>query len=244
MARATVRWFDHVHRKDGLTIIALANVQRDAIVRDAMRSLPTFLDAPRVQAAATILADAMDDDPAYRYLMPNAGTRTAGLRDYFARSLRTYLPHRCTYVSLDGDVNGTVTLRPPGGIDISTLTMIRRGLLPFAVAHGMTSVRRLFTLKDAYDRIEARLSGGRPHWYVHMMAIDPRQQGRGMGGALLADVLSATANAHDTGHPVLLTTHNERNVAFYRKAGFEIVERHDVALDGARPYPVWGMRRS
>jgi GNAT superfamily N-acetyltransferase len=210
-----------------------------------MGSSLTLLDDHRVRRAAAILADAMDDDPAYRYLMPNAVTRTRGLRDYFARSLRTYLPHRCTYVALEaGDASGTVTLRPPGGIDISTLTMIRRGLLPFAATRGIAAVRRLFALKDAYDRIEARLSGGRPHWYVHMMAIDPPRQGRGIGSALLTDVLAATADAHGARHPVLLTTHKERNVAFYRRAGFEVIDQQEVALDGAAPYPVWGMRRT
>src|SRR5262249_6567356 len=99
-------------------------------------------------------------------------------------------------------------------------------------------------LKGAYDRIEAQLSGGRPHWYVHMMAIDPRKQGRGMGSALLASVLAATADASGARYPAFLTTHNERNVAFYRRAGFEVIEVQEVVLDGAPAYPVWGMRRT
>ncbi len=199
----------------------------------------------RIPAAAAILAAAMDDDPAYRYLMPNPLTRAQGLRDYFARSLRTYLPHRCTYIAVDAcGASGTVTMRPPGGLEVSTLTMIRRGLLPFAVTRGIAAVRRLFTLKDAYDRVEARLSEGRPHWYVHMMAIDPRKQGRGMGSALLANALAATADARGARYPVLLTTHNERNVAFYHRAGFEVVDQHELALDGSAGYAVWGMRRT
>src|SRR5262245_57533673 len=100
-----------------------------------MRS-STLLDTSHVPRVAAILADAMDDDPAYRYLMPDPASRPVGLRDYFARSMRTYLPHRCTYVGLDAGVaSATVTVRPPGGIAISTLTMIRRGLLPFAATH-------------------------------------------------------------------------------------------------------------
>ena len=210
-----------------------------------MSSSLTVLDDRRVHAVAAILADAMDDDPAYRYLMPNALTRADGLREYFARSLRTYLPHRCTYMALDAEgASGTVTIRPPGGLEISTWTMIRRGLLPFAITRGIAAVRRLFALKDAYDRIEARLSGGRPHWYVHMMAIDPRKQGRGVGSMLIANALATTADADDTRYPVLLTTHKERNVAFYRRAGFEVIDRHELALDGAPPYSVWGMRRA
>ena len=206
---------------------------------------PPLLDDSQVARVAAILAEAMDGDPAYRYLMPDSSSRPHGLRDYFARSLRTYLPHRCTYLGLDeGVADGTVTVRPPGGIDVSTLTMIRRGLLPFAFAHGTAAVRRLFALKEAYDRIEARLSGGKPHWYVHMMAVDPAKQGRGRGTALLASVLASIAETNGRScHPVLLTTHNEQNVAFYRRAGFEIVDVEELSLTGARAYPVWGMRR-
>jgi GNAT superfamily N-acetyltransferase len=206
----------------------------------------TLLDEARVRPIAAILADAMDDDPAYRYLMPEAASRPSGLRDYFARSLRTYLPHACTYLAVDGAIaSATVTLRPPGGIHISTLTMIRRGLLPFARAHGMIAVRRLFALKDAYDRLEARITGGGPHWWVHMMAVEPSRQGRGMGSALLTSALATAAGARgNERHPALLTTHNERNVAFYRRMGFEVVDVQQVALEGAVPYPVWGMRRA
>ena len=208
--------------------------------------MPTLLDDSHVERVAAILAEAMDGDPAYRYLMPDFKSRPRGLRDYFARSLRTYLPHRCTYLALDdGVVDGTVTVRPPGGIDVSTLTMIRRGLLPFAFAHGTAAVRRLFALKDAYDRIEARLSGGAPHWYVHMMAVDPAKQGRGRGTALLSGVLASIAEVKGRSvHPVLLTTHNEQNVTFYRRAGFEIVDVEELSLAGARTYPVWGMQRT
>ena len=210
--------------------------------------MPTqmLLDDSQLPGVAAFLAHAMDDDPAYAYLMPDPATRRRGLRDYFARSLRTHMPHRCTYLALDGSVaSATVTVRPPGGIRISTLTMIRRGLLPFARAQGMAAVRRLFTLKDAYDRIEARLSAGRPHWWVHMMAVDPSRHGRGVGSALLASTLAATADARENAPlPVLLTTHNERNVTFYRRAGFEVIDVQELALEGAAAYPVWGMQRT
>ena len=206
---------------------------------------PTILDESQVQPVATILADAMSDDPAYAYLMPEPASRPVGLRDYFARSLQTYLPHRCTYVAVDGRAAlATVTVRPPSGIHVSIWTMIRQGLLPFAFARGLGAVRRLFALKDAYDRIEVNLSGGRSHWYVHMMAVDRAQQGAGKGSALLAEVLSKTADAHgNERHPVVLTTHKERNVVFYRRAGFEVTDVRRLAFDGATAYSVWGMRR-
>jgi GNAT superfamily N-acetyltransferase len=198
------------------------------------------LAASHVAATAALLARAMDDDPAYRFLFPDEAVRTRGLADYFARSLRTHLPYACTYVLLERNaVTATVTVRPPEGFHVSTLTMIRRGLLPFALAHGGSSVRRLFALKDAYDGLEVDLSGGRPHRLVHMMAVDPSSQGQGHGSSLLESVLSMTsANC-----PALLTTHKERNVTFYLRAGFAVVRERELALPKAAPYPVWGMEK-
>jgi GNAT superfamily N-acetyltransferase len=204
-----------------------------------------MLEDSLVPRVSTFLAEAMHDDPAYAYLMPDPIERGDGLRDYFARSLRTHLPYRCTYLAVDGGVaSATVTVRPPEGIRISTLTMIRRGLLPFALAHGKTAIQRLFALKKTYDLLEARLSAGRPHWWVHMMAVEPSRQSRGIGIALLEGALAMTAGARGSErHPILLTTHKERNVVFYRRAGFEVVDVQQVALEGAPPYRVWGMRR-
>ncbi|HEX7478419.1 MAG TPA: hypothetical protein VF331_11475 [Polyangiales bacterium] len=52
---------------------------------------------------------------------PDPANREAGLRDFFARNLRTHLPYRCTHAWFEGrDVCDTVTLRPPGGVHVST----------------------------------------------------------------------------------------------------------------------------
>lgn len=204
------------------------------------------LEPRDIEATASLLAHAFDDDPAYTFLFPDRGTRGAGLADFFARNLRTHLPYRCTYVGLvDSRVVSTVTMRPPKGFSISVLTMIRRGLLPFALAHGARAVRRLFALKDAYDAIEGRLARGERHWLVHMMAVDPARQGTGVGTHLLGHVLESTVDweANGTRPPALLTTHNERCVHFYERAGFERDDVEQVALLGEVPYPVWRMRR-
>jgi GNAT superfamily N-acetyltransferase len=77
------------------------------------------------------------------------------------------------------------------------------------------------------------------------MAVDPALHGKGIGTELLASVLATTADAPGgAAHPVLLTTHEERNVTFYRRAGFDVIEEAKVALPGTAPYPVWAMRRA
>lgn len=206
-----------------------------------MKVLP--LEEHSVDALAGMLARAFDVDAAYRYLFPVDAERPSGLADFFARNLRTHLPHRCTYVacSASGELLATVTLRPPEGISISALTMVRRGLLPFALAHGRSAVRRLFWLKATYDALEQRATQSAPHWYVHMMAVRPESQGRGLGSELLDHVLE---RARASVHPTVLTTHLSRNVVFYQRAGFELLEESLLSPPGDRPYTVWSLRRA
>jgi GNAT superfamily N-acetyltransferase len=197
-----------------------------------------------VHATAAVLAAALDDDPAYQFLFPDARRRREGLADLFARNLQTHLPYRCTSVAVDGGrVVGTVTLRPPEGFAISLWTMVRQGLIPFALAHGRLAVRRLFALKKTYDDLEARLARGDRHWLVHMMAVDPDRQGRGVGSRLLEHVLARTTDEATSAAPSVLTTHRERNVVFYERAGFVVDGVQRISMSSETPYRVWGMRR-
>jgi GNAT superfamily N-acetyltransferase len=199
--------------------------------------------AEHLPAVAALLADAFDVDAAYRYLFPAPATRIAGLTDFFTRNLGTHLAHACTY-ALTGPqgVCATVTLRPPAGIHISTLTMIRRGLLPFALTHGAHAVKRLFWLKHTYDELEAEAAQAAPHWYVHMMAVRPDVQGRGLGSRLLERIFSQTAD-RGARLSTVLTTHMPRNLVFYRRAGFELTGERTLQPPNGAPYTVWSMAR-
>jgi ribosomal protein S18 acetylase RimI-like enzyme len=197
-----------------------------------------------VARTADMLAEAFATDAAYGYLFPGVATRRAGLCDFFARNLRTHLPYACTFVALDADERpiATVTLRPPRGIHISFLTMLRRGLLPFAIAHGRAAVQRLFWLKHTYDALEAEAAAHTAHAYVHMMAVAPEYQGRGIGSRLLAEVLETHASPSVVTQTVL-TTHLERNVVFYRRHGFELLSQRTLQPPGGAPYAIWSMLR-
>ncbi len=200
--------------------------------------------ASQVPAVGRLLAEALDDDPAYRFLFPRARKRGASLADFFARNLRTHLPYRCTYVLAERDeVVASVTVRPPGGIPVSLLTMLRRGLVPFAARNGLRAVQRLLLLKRVYDELEGQILQGESHRHVHMMAVAPRRQGSGLGTHLLERALALSASSEAAALPVVLTTHTERNVVFYRKSGFVVADRRAIAL-GGDVYPVWSMYRS
>ena len=203
----------------------------------------SVLEAKDVPAVAAMLARSFEVDAGYRFLFPDPPTREAGLADFFGRNLRIHLPHRCTRVARDasGPV-ATVTVRPPGGVHVSMATMLRHGLLPLALARGLSTVRRLLWLKETYDALEGELGGGRPYWHVHMMAVREDRQGSGLGSRVLGAAL-AECDARDASLPVVLTTHLEKNVVFYQRAGFDVTSERTMHPPSSTPYTVWSMRR-
>ncbi len=59
-----------------------------------------------------------------------------------------------------------------------------------------------------------------PHWYLPMIGIDPTQQGRGLGSALLARALAECDREH---MPAYLEATSERSRDLYARHGFELL---------------------
>jgi ribosomal protein S18 acetylase RimI-like enzyme len=71
----------------------------------------------------------------------------------------------------------------------------------------------------------ARVHPREPHWYLATLGVDPLAQRGGVGSALLAHWLDAV-DADAT--PAWLETDRQANIAFYRRAGFEVARRTEV----------------
>ncbi|EME50692.1 N-acetyltransferase GCN5 [Rhodococcus ruber BKS 20-38] len=89
----------------------------------------------------------------------------------------------------------------------------------------------------AADEALAPLRPREPAWFLATVAVDPDRQGAGLGGAVLAPGLR---EAREAGVPAYLETSSERNVAFYRRLGFDVVGTVDLPGDGPR---TWTMIR-
>jgi GNAT superfamily N-acetyltransferase len=201
------------------------------------------LEPSDVEPTAQLLAASFRDTPSYAAIFPDTGRRREGLADLFRLNLRLHAEHGCTYVSLqDEEVVATVTIRPPRGIRVSTASMIKVGLPIFALRRGLGVVRRMLAVGEQYDVLEAEVTAGRPHWYVHMMAVDPSSQGKGVGSQLFAEALAATANLSE--NPTSLATQEEINLRFYARFGFEVVDYREMPGAPGQPnYPCWSMHR-
>jgi ribosomal protein S18 acetylase RimI-like enzyme len=199
------------------------------------------LEPARVPEVAQLLSVALHDDPAYAHIFPDAGKRRAQLQRFFHRYVGAHVAFGCTFALLDGNgaLQGTLTLRPPGGIHLSAPRRV--GMLArLAASHGPAALGRMQTIGDLYAGLERATANGAPHFHVHMMAVQPELQGRGLGSGLLREVLEPTRARADL--PVVLTTHKQINVTFYRRAGFEVVDERSLR-PGKDEFAVWCMRR-
>lgn len=88
---------------------------------------------------------------------------------------------------------------------------------------------RLQTIADVVQE-KAKFHPHEPHWYLHMIGVDPRRQGRGYGSALLRHALALIDEEHLTAY---LESSNPANIPLYEKHGFEVVAT--VEVDPAPP---------
>jgi GNAT superfamily N-acetyltransferase len=86
-----------------------------------------------------------------------------------------------------------------------------------------------------WDRVESKVPN-EPVWFLDHVGVDPDRHGEGVGRALIEVGL---ARARADGIPAFLETGVQRNVAYYERVGFRLVEDGDSPLDGPH---VWFMR--
>jgi len=176
---------------------------------------------PRVHQkniAAQVCACAFTDYPMITSYWPDRGRRARHLEWYWACAVKYGLRYGEAYTT--SDVAGISVWLPPGQTHITTWRYVRAGYLPLPLKMG---VKQFFTQTMKGDKLvhqvhEEIISG--PHWYLFIIAVDPDRQGRGIGTMLMQPGLE---KADTQGLPCYVETHDERNVPFYLKHGFDLV---------------------
>jgi ribosomal protein S18 acetylase RimI-like enzyme len=187
----------------------------------------TLADAPRLAQA---LASAFQDDPVIAWIFPDERRRRRVLPAFMEFRLRELaFPHDEVWMTVDGAA-AAVWLPPPGRWQLSRPQRLR--LLPPLVRFlGL----RTASILGGLDRMEEGHPSDPSHWYLFILGTEQAAQGRGLGSALLAQVLT---RIDADGMPVYLESSNERNIALYGRHGFEMTG--EVAIPGGpRIWPMW-----
>jgi ribosomal protein S18 acetylase RimI-like enzyme len=176
---------------------------------------------------AVTLARAFDDDPVISWVFPDGGRRPRLARRLFAIRLRHLLADDETYTA---DNRGGALWSLPDRWKISALQQLS---MTVRLLGGLGL--RTPTVLGGLHEIERRHPKA-PHYYLAVLGVDPDDQGRGLGSALMGPVLRA---CDADGIPAYLESSKERNVDFYARHGFRVTE--ELTLPGGPP--VWLMWR-
>ncbi|WP_232229130.1 GNAT family N-acetyltransferase [Paenibacillus zanthoxyli] len=77
------------------------------------------------------------------------------------------------------------------------------------------------SLLNSYMRVTRSAAPPLTHHYLIMIAVQPEDQGKGIGKVLLKHLLN-TVNKDTKSHGVALDTENKENINWYRKFGFTL----------------------
>jgi GNAT superfamily N-acetyltransferase len=186
--------------------------------------------AAEVPAMAGALARAFYEDPAFSWVLHGDPARAGMLERGFELFLRrVWMEQEETFTT--PAIAGVAVWERPGQWRLSAarqaallapMTRVFRRRLP-------RLLRAILTLERGHPRD--------PHYYLPFIGVDPRWQGRGLGGALLAPILE---RCDEERMPAFLEASTPRNLALYERHGFAVM--HEFRLGRTAP-PQWRMWR-
>ncbi|HVF05384.1 MAG TPA: GNAT family N-acetyltransferase [Frankiaceae bacterium] len=179
--------------------------------------------------AAAVLGDAFHDDPLLVHTLPDAAERARLAAAHFLPIAR--LAFQTGEVWRSDDFGAVACWVPPGRHDATAEEWAASGMDRMPEILGDDACARI-------DAVFAHLTARRAalgvpgHWYLSLLGVARAAQGRGLGGAVVAPRLRA---CDDAGEWCFLETLGPRNVPFYERHGFAVVEA-DTAPGSGLPY--------
>ena len=181
--------------------------------------------------AGALAAAAFREDPGFAHILPDDALRRRRLPSIFEALLRVDATGggRVSGAFEDGALVGVSAVIPSGVANaefpdwIKHLPTLAWFLLdPAAMLRGLSLIQAMEARRpDGYD-------------YLHVLAVHPATQGRGIGAALINDTVKKS------GGSIYLETFTRSNVAWYEQRGFRLLM--EIASP-VRP-TFWTLRRS
>ena len=193
-----------------------------------------------MEARAADLSSVVNDldaafagDVMFDWFLRNDSRRDAGRRTFFDALIR-HVAFGSARIDRPASGGAAAVWMPPEAT--GPISLFKELQLAPAILHatGLARAMRILALQAG---IEAHHPKGRPYAYLWFLGVCPQAQGMGVGSRLLR---SATRRLDATGLGAFLETQTRRNVALYRRHGFEVTAEFHVRADAP---PMWGMWR-
>lgn len=199
--------------EDRHALLKVARAPRRATVDDA-------------RPLSRLFAAAFTADPVFNWIARPGPRRATVLEQFFFWLLKTRaIPFGEVWMSRDG--NACAAWLPPGTPASPGGFYEQMRLLPlFVRLCGFPRLMRGSAMADAMEKNHPH----EDHYYLSFIAVAPRLQGLGLGGAMLE---ATVKRADEMGVAAYLENSNPRNTKLYERAGF--MARTNIAPHGAPP---------
>lgn len=180
---------------------------------------PELLRLGDERQAAAVLCASHGEYPSFRCVFPDPVRRADALSLFFSATIRDAIRFGAVHgVRDDERMVATSAWLPPGAFPWSARRKMRAMpafLRMFAAYPG--PFRRFINYGANLERFHPR----DPHWYLVVLGVRPEAQRQGLGARLLEPMLHFT---DDSGIACYLETSDPRNVSYYERFGFEVID--------------------
>ena len=152
---------------------------------------------------------AFSTDPAMRWMYANPHHYLTHFRKLVTTFAGKAFEHGTAY-SVDNQAGAALWLPPGVGIDEEPLIAFFNQTIDQA---NQAELFAVFEQMGNYHPSE-------PHWYLALLGVEPTQQGKGYGSALMQHTLMECDRHHQLAY---LESSNPTTISFYEQHGFELL---------------------
>jgi ribosomal protein S18 acetylase RimI-like enzyme len=170
----------------------------------------SYTDKPLV---TQILTKAFDTNNSVNYTVKQDEKRKERIKKLMEYSFDVCYLFGAVYLSDDKKACALILF--PDNKKTTLKTLLLDAQLALQVI-GLTRIKRVL---DRESRIHSGYPAGQPIFYVWFLGVDTAYQGKGIGKALLGELIK---KSKELKRPLYLETSMPENVPFYLKSGFQV----------------------
>lgn len=181
-----------------------------------------------VAPVSAMLARAFEDDPVTCHLLRGSRRRLAHAQRFFAWQMKRLLPQEQVHIA--GDCSGAALWALPNRWRESPLEALSLSwrIMPAVALHLRDVMPAIAAVERAHPKGE--------HLYLSILGTEPAAQGKGVGTSAIAKGLQL---ADEEGLPAYLESSKERNIDFYARFGFKVIDELRLPRGGPSLWPMW-----
>lgn len=173
--------------------------------------------------ASALLGRAFRDYPLFEHVLPEAASRREQLK-YLCQFLLRLGMRKGLVIAPSDALEGVSIWLPSDRMPTSPVDALRAGLLNLFFHVDTKAIGRFIEIGNIKGEKRADVIGG-PYWLCDMIGVDPLLQGHGVGRRMVEAQLNDLDKAK---LPCCLETSETKNIAYYRKYGFALVNEYKI----------------